>query len=37
MLWSFVPKAVLGRRSRIDGMSLRPTNSYDLAAVSLKD
>lgn len=36
MLWSFVPKAVLGRRSRIDGIALRPTNSYDLSAVSLK-
>jgi len=36
MMWSFVPKAVLGRRTRIDGMTLRPTNSYDLAAISLK-
>lgn len=36
MLWSFVPKAVLGRRSRIDGIALRPTNSYNLATVSLK-
>jgi peptide/nickel transport system substrate-binding protein len=36
MMWSFVPKAVLGRRTRIDGITLRPTNSYDLAAVSLK-
>lgn len=35
MLWSFVPKAVLGRRTRIDGIDLRPTNSYDLAAVTL--
>lgn len=34
-LWSFVPKAVLGRRTRIDGIDLRPTNSYDLAAVTL--
>jgi ABC-type transport system substrate-binding protein len=34
-LWSFVPKAVLARRTRIDGIDLRPTNSYDLAAVSL--
>ncbi|MHA3024657.1 ABC transporter substrate-binding protein [Mycobacterium sp. BMJ-28] len=36
MLWSFVPKAVLGRRHRIDGIALRPTNSYDLANVALK-
>ncbi|MEU0497579.1 ABC transporter substrate-binding protein [Mycobacterium sp. NPDC006124] len=36
MMWSFVPKAVLGRRTRIDGLTLRPTNSYDLAAISLK-
>lgn len=36
MMWSFVPKAVLGRRSRIEGMTLRPTNSYDLSAISLK-
>jgi ABC-type transport system substrate-binding protein len=35
MLWSFVPKAVLARRNRIDGVALRPTNSYDLTAVSL--
>jgi peptide/nickel transport system substrate-binding protein len=35
MLWSFVPKAVLARRDRIDGIALRPTNSYDLTAVSL--
>jgi ABC-type transport system substrate-binding protein len=35
MLWSFVPKAVLARRDRIDGVALRPTNSYDLTAVSL--
>jgi ABC-type transport system substrate-binding protein len=35
MLWSFVPKAVLARRNRIDGIALRPTNSYDLTAVSL--
>jgi ABC-type transport system substrate-binding protein len=35
MLWSFVPKAVLARRTRIDGVALRPTNSYDITAVSL--
>ena len=35
MMWSFVPKAVLGRRTRIDGINLRPTNSYDLAAATL--
>jgi peptide/nickel transport system substrate-binding protein len=34
-MWSFVPKAVLARRNRIDGIALRPTNSYDLATVSL--
>jgi peptide/nickel transport system substrate-binding protein len=36
-MWSFVPKAVLGRRTRIEGISLRPTNSYDLASISLKE
>lgn len=36
MLWSFVPKAVLGRRTRIEGITLRPTNSYDLSTISLK-
>lgn len=36
MLWSFVPKAVLARRTRIEGITLRPTNSYDLTAVSLR-
>ena len=35
-MWSFVPKAVMGRRNRIDGIALRPTNSYDLATVVLK-
>ncbi|RZL83955.1 MAG: ABC transporter substrate-binding protein [Rhodococcus sp. (in: high G+C Gram-positive bacteria)] len=34
-LWSFVPKAVLARRSRIDGVGLRPTNSYDLSVAAL--
>ncbi|WP_397517473.1 MULTISPECIES: ABC transporter substrate-binding protein [unclassified Rhodococcus (in: high G+C Gram-positive bacteria)] len=34
-LWSFVPKAVLARRSRIDGVGLRPTNSYDLSVATL--
>lgn len=37
MLWGFVPKVVLARRTRLQGMDLRPTNSYDLAAVTLKD
>ena len=34
-LWSFVPKTVIARRNRIDGIDLRPTNSYDMAAVTL--
>ena len=36
LMWAFVPKAVLGRRTRIDGITLRPTNSYDLSSISLK-
>ncbi|EHI44593.1 extracellular solute-binding protein [Rhodococcus opacus PD630] len=35
-LWAFVPKAVLARRSRIDGVALRPTNSYDLSVAALR-
>lgn len=35
-LWSFVPKVVLARRSRIDDIGLRPTNSYDLSAAALR-
>ncbi|MBY6414049.1 ABC transporter substrate-binding protein [Rhodococcus sp. BP-252] len=35
-LWSFVPKTVIARNNRIDGIGLRPTNSYDMAAVTLR-
>jgi len=35
MMWSFVPKVVLARRSRIGNVGLRPTNSYDLSAATL--
>lgn len=35
-MWSFVPRVVLARRSRIGDVGLRPTNSYDLSAATLK-
>ncbi|MBY6435661.1 ABC transporter substrate-binding protein [Rhodococcus kroppenstedtii] len=34
-LWSFVPKSVLAKRDRIQDVTLRPTNSYDLSAATL--
>ncbi|MDZ7910495.1 MAG: ABC transporter substrate-binding protein [Rhodococcus sp. (in: high G+C Gram-positive bacteria)] len=34
-LWSFVPNSVLARRDRIQGVTLRPTNSYNLSAATL--
>ncbi|MDF3281339.1 MULTISPECIES: ABC transporter substrate-binding protein [unclassified Gordonia (in: high G+C Gram-positive bacteria)] len=36
MMWSFVPKAVVAHRSRVGDIRLRPTNSYEIATVSLK-
>ncbi|MEV7681209.1 ABC transporter substrate-binding protein [Streptomyces sp. NPDC088341] len=35
-LWAFAPKTLLARRSRVDGLSLLPINSYDLSAVRLE-
>ena len=34
-LWSFVPKSVMARRERIQDVTLRPTNSYNLSAATL--
>lgn len=36
MLWSFVPNALLAKRTRIQNVSLTPIDSYDLGAVRLK-
>jgi peptide/nickel transport system substrate-binding protein len=36
MMWSFVPKVVLARRDRFGDVGLRPTNSYDLSAATLR-
>lgn len=35
-MWAFVPKTVLARRARVDGIRLLPINSYDLTAVRLE-
>ncbi|MBZ3905966.1 ABC transporter substrate-binding protein [Streptomyces griseiscabiei] len=35
-LWAFVPKTVLARRTRVDGIGLLPVNSYDLSTVRLE-
>ncbi|QZZ24946.1 ABC transporter substrate-binding protein [Streptomyces sp. ST1015] len=35
-LWAFVPKTLLARRSRVEGVGLLPVNSYDLTAVRLE-
>ncbi|WP_416971696.1 ABC transporter substrate-binding protein [Streptomyces sp. 4F14] len=35
-LWAFVPKTLLARRSRVEGIGLLPVNSYDLTAVRLE-
>lgn len=34
-MWTFIPNAVLARRNRVEGVQLRPTNSYELAAVKV--
>ncbi|GAA5198090.1 ABC transporter substrate-binding protein [Arthrobacter gyeryongensis] len=34
-MWSFIPNAVLARRVRVEGIKLRPTNSYQLSAVKV--
>jgi ABC-type transport system substrate-binding protein len=36
MMWAFVPKVVLARRARFGDIGLRPTNSYDLSAATLR-
>ena len=36
MMWAFVPKVVLARRERFGDVGLRPTNSYDLSAATLR-
>lgn len=35
-LWAFASKTLLARRSRVQGLSLLPINSYDLSAVRLE-
>ncbi|NNN29362.1 ABC transporter substrate-binding protein [Streptomyces sp. S3(2020)] len=35
-LWAFVPKTLLARRTRVEGIGLLPVNSYDLTAVRLE-
>lgn len=35
-LWSFVPNALLAKRTRVQNVSLTPINSYDLGAVRLE-
>jgi len=34
-MWAFIPNAVLARRTRVEGINLRPTNSYELASVKV--
>lgn len=34
-MWAFIPNAVLARRNRVENLELRPTNSYELAAVKV--
>jgi len=34
-MWAFIPNAILARRDRVEGLELRATNSYDLAAVKV--
>ena len=36
-LWAFVPKVVLARRTRVQGIRLQPINSYDLDTVRVED
>ncbi|MFD4668645.1 ABC transporter substrate-binding protein [Lentzea sp. NPDC058450] len=35
-LWAFVPKVLLARRTRVQGVGLQPINSYDLSAVRVE-
>ncbi|NQX25748.1 ABC transporter substrate-binding protein [Microbacteriaceae bacterium VKM Ac-2854] len=34
-LWGFIPNALLARRKTVEGITLKPINSYDLATVKL--
>ena len=34
-MWAFIPNAVLARRERVEGIALRPTNSYQLSTVKV--
>ncbi|MFC4012608.1 ABC transporter substrate-binding protein [Nonomuraea purpurea] len=34
-LWAFIPRSLLAHRKRVSGLSLEPTNSYDLASLRL--
>ena len=35
-LWAFVPKVLLARRTRVQGVQLQPINSYDIGAVRVE-
>ncbi|MFD5829129.1 ABC transporter substrate-binding protein [Lentzea sp. NPDC060358] len=35
-LWAFVPKVLLARRTRVQGVRLQPINSYDISAVRVE-
>ncbi|MEO3932316.1 ABC transporter substrate-binding protein [Micrococcaceae bacterium Sec7.4] len=34
-MWAFIPNAVLARRARVEGIKLRPINSYQLSSVKV--
>jgi ABC-type transport system substrate-binding protein len=34
-MWAFIPNAVLARRTRVEGIKLRPINSYQLSSVKV--
>ncbi|WP_285240868.1 ABC transporter substrate-binding protein [Pseudarthrobacter sp. MEB009] len=34
-MWAFIPNAVLARRARVEGVKLRPINSYQLSTVKV--
>ena len=34
-MWAFVPKAVLARRTRVQNLELKSTNSFDLSTTTL--
>jgi peptide/nickel transport system substrate-binding protein len=34
-MWAFVPKAVLARRTRVQNLALKSTNSFELSTTTL--